>query len=333
MNDLSRRAFGKTVAGGVVGSLAAGAVSPLAGQAAAPSAMKRASTVFREMMKSPGIIDSPGVYDVTSARIAEMVGFRALGLSGNATGVSLCIPEPVLTLEDIAAVTRRITAAVKIPMIVDAGAGYGEPAHIVHTVQVFEHAGAAGIHIEDQIYPKRFHYHMGVEHTISPEEMVEKIRYAAQARRDPDFVIVARTDAMRTHNFAEGVRRANLYAEAGADMIQLFPNTVEEAKQTPKEVKAPLNYVNSEGKASNQVRPVFSLQQLEDMGGYKMLNHPTGAILVTYKGMRDMLTHLKQTGSSGLDPDEYAVVRKEIEEKMIGLPAYYSIENATTEKA
>jgi 2-methylisocitrate lyase-like PEP mutase family enzyme len=332
MDDLSRRAFGKTVAGGVVGGMALGSVPQLASQTAS-SPVKRMSTVFREMMKAPGIIDSPGVYDVTSARVAEMVGFLAIGLSGNATGVSLCIPEPILTLEDVAAVTRRITAAVNIPMTIDAGAGYGEPAHIVHTVQLLEHAGAAGIQIDDQIYPKRFHYHMGVEHTIPHEAMIEKIRYAAKARRDPDFVIIARTDAMRTHSFAEGIRRANLYAEAGADMVQLFPNTVEEAKQTPKEVKAPLNYVNSEGKASNQVRPVFSLQELEAMGGYKKLNHPTGAILVTYKALRDMLMHLKQTGSSGLDPDVYADVRKEIEEKMIGLPAYYKIENETTEKA
>jgi 2-methylisocitrate lyase-like PEP mutase family enzyme len=332
MTSLSRREFGKTVAKGALGGLAVGSVAPLAAQTGS-SSMKRMSTVFREMMKSPGVIDSPGVYDVISAKIAEMVGFRAVGLSGNATGVSLNIPEPILTLEDVAEVTRRITAAVNIPMIVDAGAGYGEPAHVVHTVQLLEHAGAAGIHIEDQIYPKRFHYHMGVEHTIPPEVMIEKIRCAAQARRDPDFVIVARTDAMRTDNFAEGVRRANLYAEAGADMIQLFPNTVEEAKQTPKEVSAPLNYVNSEGKPSQLVRPVFSLQELEAMGGYKMLNHPTGAILATYKAIKDMLVHLKQTGSSGLDPDVYADVRKEIEDKMLGLPAYYRIENETTEKA
>jgi 2-methylisocitrate lyase-like PEP mutase family enzyme len=126
-------------------------------------------------------------------------------------------------------------------------AGHGEPAHLFHTIRVFEHAGAAGHHMEDQVYPKGFHYHEGLEHVIPAEAMVEKIRYAAQGRQDPDFVIVARTDAMRTDGFAEGIRRANFYAEAGADFIMLLPNTIEEAKQTPKEVRCPLNYVNGDG--------------------------------------------------------------------------------------
>lgn len=291
--------------------------------------MKRMSGVLREMMKSPGVIDAPGIYDAISARIAEWVGFRCLDLSGNSLGVDMCVPEPILSLEDVAEATRRITAAVHIPLIVDVGAGYGDPAHVVHTVHAFEHAGAAGFHIEDQVYPKRFHYHAGLEHVISPEAMVEKIRYAAQARRDPDLVIVARTDAMRTHGFAEGIRRANLYAEAGADFIMLFPNTVEEAKQTPKEVRAPLNYVNGDGNRLG--RPVFSIKELDEMG-YKMVNHSVGAVLATFKAIKDMLMHLKETGDSGMDPAEYALVRKDVEE-VIGLPEYYRIEKETTEKA
>ena len=153
--------------------------------------MKRMTTVFREMLESPGIIHAPIAYDPLTARIAEQVGFRALDLGGYALGASSCVPEPLLSLEEVLMATRRITAAVSIPLMVDGGAGYGDPAHVIRTVQELERAGAAAVHIEDQIYPKRVHYHKGLEHVIPAEEMCEKIRYAVRSRRDPDFVIAA----------------------------------------------------------------------------------------------------------------------------------------------
>src|SRR6266704_3139974 len=205
------------------------------------------TTVFHEMLESPGIIHAPIAYDPLTARIAEQVGFRCLDLGGYALGASSCVPEPLLSLEEVLMATRRITAAVSIPLMVDGGAGYGDPAYVVRTIQELERAGAAAIHIEDQVYPKRVHYHKGIEHVIPAEEMCVKIRYALQTRRDPDFVIAARTDAMITDGFAEAIRRANLYAEAGADMVMLFPNTVAEARQAPKEVQVSLIFVNSEG--------------------------------------------------------------------------------------
>jgi methylisocitrate lyase len=297
-----------------------------AGQGSA--ALKRTTTVLREMIKNPGIIDTAGAYDPISARIAEWVGFRCIAMGGYSVGSSLCVPEPILTLEDLAEVARRMTATVKVPVVVDAGAGYGEPAHVVNTVRVLEHAGAAGIHIEDQIYPKRFHYHMGVEHTISLDAMLEKIRYAARARRDPDFVIAGRTDAMRTQNFGEGVRRANLFAEAGADYVEIYPNNLEEARRAPKEIHAPLHYTNSDGNA--QGRPVISTPELEQMG-YKVVGHSAGAILPVFKALKEMFVRMKTTGNAELDPGVFVPLRKEIEE-MIGLPEYYEIENETTEK-
>lgn len=195
-------------------------------------------------------------------------------------------------------------------------------------MRTFENSGAAGFHIEDQIYPKRFHYHAGTEHLIPAEAMVEKIRYAAEARRDPDFVIVGRTDAFRTSGYAEAIRRANLYAQAGADFIMLFPNSLEEAKRCPKEIGAPLNYANSEGNRFG--KPVLSHQELEEMG-YKMVNYAPGPIFLAYAAMKHMLTNVKETGRSGMDPGTYTPLREELE-AMIGLPEYYKIERATTEK-
>jgi len=284
-------------------------------------------SAFRELMRKPGIMHAPIAYDPLTARIAEQAGFPCLDIGGYALGASACVPEPLLSLEEVAMSTRRIAAAVNIPLMIDAGAGYGDPTHVIHTVRQLERAGAAAIHIEDQVYPKRIHYHKGVEHVISAEEMCEKIRYAVRARRDPDFVIAARTDAMRTDGFAEGVRRSNLYAEAGADMVMIFPNTVEEARLAPREIRSPLIYVNSEGNRLG--RPILSIQELED-AGYKMANDAISAIAVTYQSVKQLFVRLKQTGSTGLDPQLARTIRKDIEDTM-GLDEYYRIEEETVE--
>ncbi|HEV1995012.1 MAG TPA: isocitrate lyase/PEP mutase family protein [Candidatus Acidoferrum sp.] len=285
------------------------------------------TTAFREMLKAPGIIHAPIAYDPLTARIAERVGFRCLDLGGYALGASSCVAEPLLSLEEVLRATRRITAAVAIPLMVDGGAGYGEPAHVIRTVQELERAGAAAVHLEDQVYPKRIHYHKGVEHVISAGEMCQKIRCAVRARRDPDFVIAARTDAMRTDGFAEGVRRANLYAEAGADMVMIFPNTSEEARKGPAEVRAPLIYVNSEGNRLG--RPIFAAGELEAMG-YKMLNDAISAIAVMFKSVSELFLRLKETGRTGMDQAVFVKIRKEIEDT-IGLEEYYRIEEETVE--
>ena len=289
--------------------------------------MKTMAAAFRELMRNPGIMHAPIAYDPLTARIAEQAGFQCLGHRRLRAGASACCPEPLLSLEEVAMLTRRIAAAVNIPLMIDAGAGYGIATHVIRTVQELQRAGAAAIHIEDQVYPKRIHYHKGVEHVISAEEMCEKIRYAVRARRDPDFVIAARTDAMRTDGFAEGVRRSNLYAEAGADMVMIFPNTVEEARQAPREIRSPLIYVNSEGNRLG--RPILSIQELED-AGYKMANDAISAIAVTYRSVKELFVKLKQTGSTGLDPQLARTIRKDIEDTM-GLDEYYRIEQETVE--
>lgn len=290
--------------------------------------MKRMTTAFRELLKAPGIIHAPIAYDPLTARIAERAGFRALDLGGYALGASSCISEPLLSLEEVVAATRRITAAVDIPLMADAGAGYGDPVHVIRTVREFERAGAAAIHIEDQVFPKRVHYHRGIEHLISAEDMCVKIRTAVRARRDPDFVIAARTDAMRTDGFAEGIRRANLYVQAGADMVMIFPNTPEEARKAPAEVRAPLIFVNSEGNRLG--RPIFPAVELEAMG-YKMVNDAISAVAVVFKSVKDLFTRLKETGRTGMDQEVFVAIRKEIEDT-IGLEEYYRIEEDTVEK-
>ena len=284
--------------------------------------------MFREMLRQPGIIHAPIAYDPLTARIAEQVGFQCLDLGGYALGASSCVPEPLLSLEEVLAATRRITAAVSIPLMVDGGAGYGEPVHVIRTIQELERAGAAAVHIEDQVYPKRAHYHKGVEHLIAADEMCQKVRCAVLARRDPDFVIAARTDAMRTDGFEEGVRRAKLYVDAGADLVMLFPNSAEEARKAPAAVGAPLIFVNSDGNRLG--RPIFPIGDLEAMG-YKMVNDAISAIMVVYKNVRELFTTLKKTGRTGMEQETFVKIRKELEDT-IGLEEYYRIEEQTVEK-
>lgn len=290
--------------------------------------MERTTTKLRRLLEEPGIIVSPVAYDPLTARLAERIGFKCISLGGYALGAHLAVSEPLLGLKDVTDACRNITSAVGVPLVVDAGAGFGEPLHVVRTVREFERAGVAAIHIEDQHYPKRAHYHKGVEHTVSAEEFLNKIHYATEARTDPDFIIIARTDTMRTVSFEEGIKRANDALEAGADMVMAFPNSVEEVQQAPEYVHGPLIYVNSSGNRAE--RPLFSAQQLEEMG-YKMDYDAISAINVASHAVYRMYMQLYQTGDTGLDQSEMISVRKQIEDT-IGLDEYYQIEENTVEK-
>ncbi|OGA05581.1 MAG: hypothetical protein A2W68_09245 [Betaproteobacteria bacterium RIFCSPLOWO2_02_64_14] len=283
---------------------------------------------FRELMARPRFIPALGIWDPYTARVAESLGIECVHLGGYQLGAHYVTSEPLLTLTELATATRYITSAVKIPLIVDAGAGYGEPLHVMRTVHEIEKAGAAGLHIEDQIYPKRAHYHKGVEHVIPRAEMVQKIKAAVAARTDPNFVIMGRTDAMRTDGYAEGIERANLYFEAGADMVMIFPGTLEEARQAPREVKGPLAYTNSEGNRLR--RPLFSVQEFQDLG-YKLSTYPTALLCPVTQTIKSVVTNLLTKGVSGQDPEQMIVWRKEVED-LIGLEEYYKIESATVER-
>ncbi|HSQ02447.1 MAG TPA: isocitrate lyase/phosphoenolpyruvate mutase family protein [Burkholderiales bacterium] len=282
---------------------------------------------FRELLAGPRFILGLGVWDPLTARLSEACGMECVHLGGYQLGVGTVVSEPLQTLTELAMATKYITDAVGIPLIVDAGAGFGEPLHVMRTVREIEKAGAAGLHIEDQIFPKRAHYHKGVEHVVPREEMIAKIKAALAARSDPNFVIMGRTDAMATDGFAEGVERANLFLEAGADMVMVFPNSVEEARLAPREIKGLVTFVNSEG--NRLKRPIFSVQEFEDMG-YKMGTYPTQLLCPAVQEMKRVILNFRKTGSSGLPHDKMIAWRKECED-LIGLDEYYRIEQQTVE--
>jgi methylisocitrate lyase len=290
--------------------------------------MSEARRTFRRLLARDGLIVQPAVFDGLTARIAEQLGFEALALGGYAMGAHLATSEPLLSLEDVATCVRYVTLASKLPVMVDAGAGWGDPLHVRQTVRVLEHAGAASIHIEDQLFPKRAHYHKGIEHVIPLEELVAKIRAAVAARTDPDFVIVARTDTLRTDDYDEAIRRSRACVEAGAEMVMLFPNNEDETRAAPRDLPGvPVIYVNSEGNRLG--RAVFSTEELESWG-WKLVYDAITVVNVCARATREVFTRLRETGRTGLDSAEMIDVRKWVEDAL-GLDEAYALEEATVE--
>lgn len=290
--------------------------------------MQLARKTFAQLRQRSGIIVQPVVFNPLTARIAEALGYEAIAIGGYALGASLAISEPLISIGDLEQATLAITRVTDLPLMVDAGTGYGEPIHVRQATRRLEDAGAASIHIEDQIYPKRVHYHAGIEHIVPDHVMLQRLEAALSARRDPQFAIAARTDAMLTHGYVEGIRRAKLYSEAGADLIIIFPNDEQEAKQAPRDLPGvELMYVNSTGNRLG--RGVFRPSDLETWG-WKIVANPTLAINVASEAVWTSLATMREDGTGNQDPDHMRAVRKRIED-IIGLDELYEIERRTVE--
>jgi methylisocitrate lyase len=237
----------------------------------------------------------PGVFCPLVARMAERLGHQAVYLSGGALSASLGIPDVgLVTQTEFADEARRIARATRLPLLCDADTGFGEALNVERTVRLFEEAGAAGLHLEDQELPKRCG-HLSGKSLVAPDQMAAKIRAAVAARRDPAFVLIARTDARGVNGFDDAVARARLYLEAGADAI--FP----EALETPDEfaafaraVPAPLLANNTEfGRSPNL--DVATFAQL----GYRLVLFPLTAFRAALKAARDTLADLQTLGHQG----------------------------------
>jgi methylisocitrate lyase len=239
-----------------------------------------------------GPIAIPGAFNALTAKLIERLGFCAIYLSGGALSAGSGVPDiGLLTLTEFAAETRRLAAATSLPLLCDADTGFGEALNVERTVKELEGAGAAAIHLEDQQFPKRCG-HLSGKSLIEPEAMATKIRAAVGAKRDPDFVIIARTDARGVTGFDDTVRRARLYRSAGADAI--FPEALEtsdEFARFAQDVQAPLLANMTEfGKG-----PLLSVSELGGMG-YKMVLYPLTAFRAAMKAAQETLTQLRDQG-------------------------------------
>jgi methylisocitrate lyase len=240
------------------------------------------------------------------------------------------ITEPLLTMDEQVRVAGEVARAVQVPLIADAGAGFGEPLHTMRTVREFAAAGVAGIHIEDQLYPKRGHYHAYQVHAVPLADFVAKIRYACRQRdeTDRDFVIIARSDTCREFGLEEAMSRINAAAEAGADLGLMFPRSREEAEAAPRLSSVPLVWVQSRGNRDG--RPILPLRDLEAMG-YRGCIDAQILLGAALHAMKRALAELIATGNyTGIGDAEFTALRKEIED-LIGLDAYYRVEAETVE--
>jgi len=250
---------------------------------------------LRELLSRPQPVLAPGAYDALTARLVEQAGFAAVYMTGFGTAAALLGRPDVglVTMSQMVDNARRIAQAVDVPVIADADTGYGNAINVVQTVREYERAGVAGIHIEDQVAPKRCG-HMEGKHVIDSSEMAEKLRAAIEARRSPNFVIIARTDARAVEGMDGALRRGRLYREAGADMLFV------EAPQSDDEVVAvarafpdtPLFFNWLEGGKTPPV-PLARLKEL----GFRVIIFPLGVLFTVTKAVRGLLSRICEDGT------------------------------------
>jgi len=250
---------------------------------------------LRELLNSGQTIVAPGAFDPLAARLVEEAGFAAVYMTGFGTSAALLGRPDVglLTMTEMADSAGRIAACVDIPLIADADTGYGNPLNVIRTVGAYEAAGVAGLHIEDQVAPKKCG-HMEGKLVISADEMAQKVRAAVDARTDPDFVIIARTDARAVEGLDSALDRARRYRGAGADALFI------EALVSEAEIEAaaaafpdvPLLFNWAEGGKTPQV----SLNRLTELG-YRIVIFPIGTLLAATAAMRRILKEIAAAGT------------------------------------
>jgi 2-methylisocitrate lyase-like PEP mutase family enzyme len=267
----------------------------------------------------------PGAFNALSARVIEDLGFEAIYVTGaGVTNMNLGLPDQgFMGLAEIAEATSRIRDAVGLPLLVDMDTGFGNALNTYHSVRVLERAGADCIQLEDQVAPKRCGHFSGKE-VISTEEAVSKIKAAVDARTDPDFLIMARTDAAATHGFEAAVERAQRFAEAGADILFVEAVTkAEEIRALPQRLGPPqlMNMVIG-GKT-----PIFGAEELGTLG-YGIVLYANAALQGALAGMQKALTVLRDTRRIDEDPSLVAPFAER--QRLVGKPVWDALEKRYT---
>lgn len=254
----------------------------------------KATARLRQLLAQPGLVMAPGVSDALMARLVAKHGFQAVYMTGAGTSaVRLGMPDVgLMTLGEMADNAQHIAEASGLPLIADADDGYGGVLNVQRTVRSYERAGVAAIHIEDQQWPKRCG-HLSGKTLVAPEEMAAKVRAAIDARTDPDFVIIARTDALAVEGFDRALERAQAYEAAGADMIFLeAPRTLEQIARIPKTLATPALF----NMASSGKTPFLKSTEIAQMG-FKLAIYPIFTLLAAVTAVSATLAELKQSGT------------------------------------
>ena len=253
----------------------------------------RPTTKLRELIARPGVLMAPGVADALNAKLVLRHGFEAVYMTGaGTTALRLGMPDVgLLTMTEMIDNAARIADSSGLPLIADADNGYGGVLNVRRTIQGYERAGAAAVHLEDQVIPKRCG-HLAGKQLVPVEEMTAKIRAAADARTDRDFVLIARTDAIAVEGFDAALERAARYREAGADVLFVEAPNMEQLPKIAPRLKAPLLY----NMAASGKTPFLGKDEIERLG-FKIIIYPNWMMLAAIKAASQVLATLKETGS------------------------------------
>jgi 2-methylisocitrate lyase-like PEP mutase family enzyme len=282
---------------------------------------KNTRKTLRDLVEARRGVLVPGAFNALSARVIEDLGFEAIYVTGaGVTNMWFGLPDQAfMGLHEIADHTARIRDAVELPLIVDADTGFGNALNVRHAVRMLERAGADAIQLEDQVSPKRCGHFSGKE-VIATDEMLGKIKAAVDARRDPDLLIMARTDAAAVHGFEAAIERAQKFSEAGADILFVEAvTTADEIRALPKRLDKPqlMNMVIG-GKT-----PIFSAEELAGLG-YGIVLYANAALQGAVAGMQKALTVLRDTRR--LDEDPALVVSFSERQRLVGKPEIDALE-------
>jgi 2-methylisocitrate lyase-like PEP mutase family enzyme len=279
---------------------------------------------FRRALTGSEPVFAPLCLDPLSARLIEQAGFGAGYLSGGALGFQYAIGEALLTLTEVADAARRITARSGLPLIVDGGIGFGDAVHMARATWELEATGAVAVEFEDQVAPKRLHHHVGVEHLVPTEEMAGKIRAAAEARNDADFLLIARTGGFRHEGYEAGVERLAAYREAGADVLMAFvrePDLAPLGQLAASRFRAPLATITS--------LDTHTSTEWRDRGWHLIIDAFTTQALAI-SAARDAYQRFQTDGATGATVDAMALHRELV--GLCGLDPLLDVERATTER-
>jgi 2-methylisocitrate lyase-like PEP mutase family enzyme len=280
---------------------------------------------LRALLKTGRTVAAPGAMDPFTARLIERAGFDAVYLGGNALGLSLAKGQPLITLTETVDHAAKIVRTTDLPLIVDAGAGFGAAAHVHRTVREIESTGAAALHIDDQPYPKQPSYHRGDGGLASIDEAVAKLTVAVKARRDPNIMIIARTDALRvTGSMMDVIARGRAYAATGIDalmVLDLGPDRLGE-------VRAALPGL-AQVWIGGVVPPVPNFREL---GGFALAVYPINTIAAVALTVSSLWTTLRETGDVPQDAATLIRMRRELAE-IAGMQTYWDIEDALARRS
>jgi methylisocitrate lyase len=268
------------------------------------------------------LVVAPLALDALSAALARRVGFDTVYLGGGGLGYQRAVTEALLTATELGEATRAIAERVDVHVIVDGGIGFGDPVHMSRTIRLLEDAGAAGVEIEDQVAPKRVHHHKGVEHLVAASEMADRIKAAVDARRDPDFLIIARCNAFAHEGIEPTLERLAAYTDAGADLLMPIARSAEQFEAASRGTTVPLAAM-----VIGTSRPAAEMLA----AGYALSVDPMSAQVLAYRAMKAGYEGIRAGVGFGMTGADVMETIREIGET-ISIDALYEIEARTTER-